>query len=416
MKQIFDIGKFTFKVAVRKKAFIVSTIVIFILIFALCCLPRILSFFTGGNVESIGENFYTCYVVNDTEKFEDCEKALASAIKDTIFVKKDSSELEKLKKSVETEEKVSVLHIYEENGAPKMKLTAKDFLNGAMSSTETINSVMSTLYKIETLRENGVSEEIIALSETPVSLEIETLGNMSVSGYGVGMLLITLTFMAIYYYGYGVASSVAGEKSSRVMETLVVSAKPSKILFGKCLGMGLLGLCQFGGTLLFAFVCWKTLVPEGFELFGEKLDISAFTPTSALLVLLFFILGYSLYAMMNAVCGALIDKIEDLNNAMMPVMLISIGSFYLSYFTAIMGTTYDYLVNLAMYLPFSAPFIMPFVILNGEASAFQIILSLSILAATLVAVSFVSVRVYTASVLHYGKRLKLKDAVKLSKN
>ena len=416
MKQIFDIGKFTFKVAVRKKAFIVSTIIILALILVLCSLPRLINFFTGGNVESIGENFYTCYVVNDTEKFEDCEKALASAIKDTIFVKKDASELEKLKKSVETEEKVSVLHIYEENGTPKMKLTAKDFLNGAMSSIETINSVMSTLYKIETLRENGVSEEIIALSETPVALEVETLGNMSVSGYGVGMLLITLTFMAIYYYGYGVASSVAGEKSSRVMETLVVSAKPSKILFGKCLGMGLLGLCQFGGALLFTFVCWKTLVPEGFELFGEKLDISAFTPTSALLVLLFFILGYSLYAMMNAVCGALIDKIEDLNNAMMPVMLISIGSFYLSYFTAIMGTTYDYLVNLAMYLPFSAPFIMPFVILNGEASAFQIILSLSILAATLVAVSFVSVRVYTASVLHYGKRLKLKEAVKLSKN
>ena len=416
MKQIFDICKFTFKVAVRKKAFIISTVVILALILVLCSLPRLINFFTGGNVESIGENFYTCYVVNDTEKFEDCEKALASAIKDTIFVKKDSSELEKLKKSVETEEKVSVLHIYEENGTPKMKLTAKDFLNGAMSSTETINSVMSTLYKIETLRENGVSEEIIALSETPVSLEIETLGNMSVSGYGVGMLLITLTFMAIYYYGYGVASSVAGEKSSRVMETLVVSAKPSKILFGKCLGMGLLGLCQFGGALLFTFVCWKTLVPEGFELFGEKLDISAFTPASALLVLLFFILGYSLYAMMNAVCGALIDKIEDLNNAMMPVMLISIGSFYLSYFTAIMGTTYDYLVNLAMYLPFSAPFIMPFVILNGEASALQIILSLSILAATLVAVSFVSVRVYTASVLHYGKRLKLKEAVKLSKN
>lgn len=416
MKQIFDICKFTLKVAVRKKAFIISTIIVLALVLILCSLPRLINLFTGGNAEKITNDFYTCYVVNETEKFENCEKALSDAMKDTIFVKKDVSELEKLKKSVETEEKVSVLHICEENGSPKIKLIAKDFLNGAMSNVSTINSVFSTLYKIEILRENGVSDEIIALSEIPVALEVETLGNMSVSGYGVGMALITLTFMAIYYYGYGVASSVAGEKSSRVMETLVVSAKPSKILFGKCLGMGLLGLCQFGGTLLFAFVCWKTLVPEGFELFGETLDLSAFTPTSALLVLLFFILGYSLYAMMNAVCGALINKIEDLNNAMMPVMLISIGSFYLSYFTAIMGTTYDYLVNLAMYLPFSAPFIMPFVILNGEAAAWQIALSLAILAATLIAVSFVSVRVYTASVLHYGKRLKLKEAVKLSKN
>ena len=416
MKQIFDLCKFTFKVAVRKKAFIVSTIIILALILVLCSLPRLINFFTGGNVESIGDDFYTCYVVNETEMFGGCEDALKAVMKDTIFVKKDASELEKLKKSVETEEKVSVLHIYEENGAPKMKLTAKDFLNGAMSNADTISTVMSTLYKTEVLRENGVSEEIIALSETPVALEVETLGNMSLSGYGVGMLLITLTFMSVYYYGYGVASSVAGEKTSRVMETLVVSAKPSRILIGKCLGMGLLGLCQFGGTLLFTFICWKTLIPEGFTLFGEELSLSAFTPGSALLVLLFFILGYSLYAMLNAVCGALVDKAEDLNNAMMPVMLISIGSFYLSYFTAIMGTTYDYLVNLAMYLPFSAPFIMPFVILNGEVEAWQIILSLSILAATLIAVALVSMRIYTASVLHYGKRLKLKDAVKLSKH
>ena len=154
------------------------------------------------------------------------------------------------------------------------------------------------------------------------------------------------------------------------------------------------------------------LIPADFAFLGESLSLSAFTPRSALLIILFFILGYALYAVMNAVCGATIDKIEDLNAAMMPVMIISMGAFYLSYLTAIMGTTYDYLVKLAMYIPFSAPFIMPFVLLNGEVGTAEIITSLSILVTTIVLVTWLSVRIYTASVMHYGNRLKLRDAVK----
>ena len=118
---------------------------------------------------------------------------------------------------------------------------------------------------------------------------------------------------------------------------------------------------------------------------------------------------------MNAVCGATIDKLDELNAAMMPVMLISMGAFYLSYFTAMMGTTYDYLVNLSMYIPFSAPFIMPFVLLNGEVEGWQILLSAGILVVTIVIVAAISIRIYNASVMHYGKRLKLTEAIKKRK-
>ena len=65
-------------------------------------------------------------------------------------------------------------------------------------------------------------------------------GQMDLSGYALGLILTVLMFFAIYYYGYGVSMSVATEKASRVMETLVVSAKPSRLLIGKCLAMGCL--------------------------------------------------------------------------------------------------------------------------------------------------------------------------------
>ena len=261
----------------------------------------------------------------------------------------------------------------------------------------------------------GIGAEIIADVQRQIPCTVNTEGGLTPSGYAAGILLITLTFFAVYYYGYGVASSVASEKSSRVMETLIVSAKPSYILIGKCLGMGILGLCQFGGILIFTALCWKLLIPPDFTVMGTALSLTAFTPRSVFLIIVFFILGYTLYAMMNAVCGATIDKLDELNAAMMPVMLISMGAFYLSYFTAMMGTTYDYLVNLSMYIPFSAPFIMPFVLLNGEVAGWQILLSAGILVVTIVIVAAISIRIYNASVMHYGKRLRLTEAIKKRK-
>mgnify|MGYP000594530332 FL=1 len=70
---------------------------------------------------------------------------------------------------------------------------------------------------------------------------------MNLTEYVVGLLLTFVMFFAVYYYGYGVAMSISSEKTSRVMETLIISAKPSKILIGKCLAMGVLGLLQLVG-------------------------------------------------------------------------------------------------------------------------------------------------------------------------
>lgn len=414
MKQIFDVFAFTFRTGARKKAFIITTVVMLAAILVLCSVPQILIAFTGGNVDSIAEGtFYTCHIVDETGMFADARDALAAELTDTEFIVTEPSETERLRSEIEKDAKLAMIHITKDSdGKPSVTLVAKDFLNGVASKSEKVGAVLSGVFARRVMTDAQIDPAMIEASQAKLACTLETEGGLTLSGYAVGILLITLTFFAVYYYGYGVAASVASEKSSRVMETLVVSVKPSRILIGKCLGMGILGLCQFGGVILFAFLCWTLLIPQDFVFMGESLTLSAFTPRSALLILLFFVLGYMLYAFMNAVSGASVDKIEDLNSAMMPVMIISMGAFYLSYFTAVMGTTYDYLVKLAMYIPFSAPFIMPFVLLNGEVGMTEILISLGILVATIILVTLLSVRIYTASVMHYGKRLKIKDALK----
>ena len=417
MKQIFSVFAFTFKNGARQKTFIITTVIILAIILVACSVPRVLLSFTGGNIEDIVTGkFYTCYYIDETGKLNGGELLLAEKLTDTEFIVATPEDKDRIISDIASDAKTALILIANgEDGKPAITISAKDFLNRVAANSGDIASVLSKLYSTRVMEELGIGAEIIADAQRQIPCTVNTEGGLTPSGYAAGILLITLTFFAVYYYGYGVASSVASEKSSRVMETLIVSAKPSYILIGKCLGMGILGLCQFGGILIFTALCWKLLIPPDFTVMGTALSLTAFTPRSVFLIIVFFILGYTLYAMMNAVCGATIDKLDELNAAMMPVMLISMGSFYLSYFTAMMGTTYDYLVNLSMYIPFSAPFIMPFVLLNGEVAGWQILLSAGILVVTIVIVAAISIRIYNASVMHYGKRLKLTEAIKKRK-
>lgn len=173
--------------------------------------------------------------------------------------------------------------------------------------------------------------------------------------------------------------------------------------------MGLLGICQFAIVLLSGVVFYKVFIPENFVLMGMPLSLDAFTYKSAILIGVYFLLGYALYAVLNAVCGASVSKIEDLNSAMMPVMMVAMISFFIGYFTAISGSGSSLFQKIAMYIPFCSPFIMPFKLLNGDVAALDITISIALLIVAIVIVTMISIRIYSASVLHYGKRMKWKD-------
>ena len=413
MKQIFTVFGYTFKIAARKKAFIISTAVIMAIILVICSIPAMMLLVSGGNPDSLNEGvFYTCYYIDEDDVIPYGEIALFEALPNTVFWVGEAEKLDEYRAMIAEKSDVSVVVVEKTDGMPKITIYTRDFMSNLSTNAGTVCEVLSRKYIADTLKNDGISDETIKFTQSRLEYKTVSEKNISLSGYTMGIALISLVFFAVYYYGYGVASSIAGEKSSRVMETLIVSAPPKNILIGKCLGMGALGLCQFGGILIFAVLMMKLLIPADFSFMGESLSFEVFTPQNASLIVIFFILGYALYAVMNAVCGATVNKIEDLNTAMMPVMWISMLAFYFCYFTAMMGSNYDFLFRIAMYIPFSAPFIMPFALLNGMANTVDLLISATILIASIAAVTAVSVRIYTASVMHYGKRLKLKDAYK----
>ncbi|MBQ8388868.1 MAG: ABC transporter permease [Clostridia bacterium] len=416
MKSILTVFGYTFKIAARKRGFIITTAVILIGILLLCMVPRMLLGFTDGDPDSIVNGvFYTCYYVDDENlvPYEDVRAELQKALPSTKLLRGNGAEMDQYRKQINDDASFSVIVVERgSDGDPEVTVIARDFMSNMSTSAEIATDAVSRVYVAKTLADKGVSAEDIEFSQSTLKYTLAPERNISLAGYTMGILLITLVFFAVYYYGYGVASSIAVEKSSRVMETLVVSTKPANILIGKCLGMGTLGLCQFGAILAVAILGIKLLIPADFTFMGESFTFEVFTPEVALLTVAFFILGYALYAVMNAVCGATVSRVEDLNTAMMPVMIISMLSFYFSYFTAMMGSNYEFLFKIALYVPFTAPFVMPFALLNGMASPTDLLISAAILTICIAAVTALSVRIYTASVLHYGKRLKLRDAYK----
>lgn len=419
MREIWTVFRFTLKEAVRKKAFIITTVLVLVLIVGACAAVRL---FSGTDIGAGAEpgpdtdpgpmptqKSETCYFIDEAGLLPGAREALAAVYGEIDFVEGRADELETYKQQVGEDKKTTILLVSEANGLPNITFYATDVMSGLPASD--VMTVLQTVYTADRLTQAGVSEEVAgqALAALPYTQEI--VGKMDLSGYVLGIVLTMIIFFAVYYYGYGVAMSVASEKTSRVMETLVVSAKPSRILLGKCLAMGVLGLLQLLAFLAVGAVSYAALVPPDFTIMGMPLALSSFTVSSALLVLLYFLLGYALYAVMNSVCGATVSRTEDLNSAMMPVMLVSLVSFYAAYVTMFMPS--ETAKRLTTWIPFTSPFVMPFRLLNEQVPASDIAISVVLLAAAIVLVAAVSVRLYSASVLHYGQRLKLRDIFKL---
>lgn len=418
MKQILTVFSYTFKEGIRKKAFWISTIVIMVLLGVMCAIPRVMSFFDNGEEGTDTKTEYsgTCYLVDETGVFEKEIEYLKAAYPGMNFKSIEEDEVKGLEKAVDESKSrnVAILSIQEKDAAPVLEITVSNFLSKVQA--DTIADACNKIWQSHLLTENGLEKGEVDAIQTPLIYTQRFIGNMNLTEYVVGLLLTFVMFFAVYYYGYGVAMSISSEKTSRVMETLIISAKPSKILIGKCLAMGVVGLLQLVGLMAFAAFCYKFILPEGFQIAGVDLAVSGFTPKTLVFLIIYFILGYALYAVMNSVCGAAVSKMEDLNSAMMPVSILVIIGFYLGYFTSVMGGGSGALSKLAVYLPISSPFAVPFKLITGEITMKELGISVFLLVLAIVIVTMFSTRIYSASVMHYGNRLKWKELKKIKTN
>ncbi|MBX4261603.1 ABC transporter permease [Clostridium estertheticum] len=416
MKGFFTVLAYTFKESARKKSFIISTIITLILTITLASMPAIIKSFDKGDTNKTeqgskaAENKGLIFVVDSKNILGGNLNKLSSVYKEYKFKSETSTNVESLKNKVKSEKDNTLMILDEKNGVPTFDYIVKQAGDG-IDPTD-VSRVIKSIFVTDLLKESNVPDNISQLVQSDIPFNTQELGKgkamSSISSAIVSMLL----FFAIYFYGYGVAMSVASEKTSRVMELLVTSTKPSIIILGKSVAMGLLGLIQVLMVVCTSLLTFKLTYPGNFAIAGQVLDFSNFTPFSIVIIVSYFVLGYCLYAMMNAVAGATVSKAEDVNSALMPISMISLVAFYLGFYSAPYpnGTV----AIISSIIPFSAPFSMPSRILATEVPVWQIATSVVSIIITITFIAWISIKIYSSAILHYGNRLKMKDLLKIS--
>ena len=256
------------------------------------------------------------------------------------------------------------------------------------------------------LTDNGVPSDQIAgiLDPTPVrvsSLEPQDPNRQTNSS--IAFIAVLLLYGQLFGYGVWVATGVIEEKSSRVVEILLSTIRARQLLAGKIAGVGVLGLVQLSCISAYGIVL---AVATG------ALDLPVHAMGTAALAIGWFVLGFAFYASLFAVAGALVSRMEELQNAIVPLNLVILASFFIS-----IGSVQDPTSTLsivASLVPFSSALAMPVRISLGAATAPQIAASLVILlGSTALLVPFAG-RVYAGAVLRVGARVKLRDAWRAS--
>jgi ABC-2 type transport system permease protein len=214
----------------------------------------------------------------------------------------------------------------------------------------------------------------------------------------LAFVMLAILYVGILMWGQAVMTSVIEEKTSRVVEVMSAGVAPTVLLAGKLLGVGGAGLTQFlvwSLSLLGISLASAGPLASSFEM----PEISALTLVS---FLLFFLLGFLFYAALYAAIGAAVNTVQEAQNLVFPVMLPIIAGFV--FFPAVLEAPAGPLaVSLSM-IPGVSPLIMFLRIVVLTPPAWQIVLSIALMAAGIVGVLWVSARVYRVGILMYGKK------------
>ncbi|HHW45482.1 MAG TPA: ABC transporter permease [Clostridiales bacterium] len=276
-----------------------------------------------------------------------------------------------------------------------------------------VSQLITTYCQYRAMNEKGLSYEQAAEVFAPPEVNIINAGGKSADDtYMLTYLLIMVLYISVMLYGQMVSVSVATEKNSRAMELLITSAKPNNLIFGKILGVGLAGLSQIAVWIIISTVMlqinssfWKK-VPMLSGLLEAPLYLFV-------LMFLFYILGYFMYAAMFGALGSLVSRVEDISATSTPVALLYVSGFLISMFG--MMNPDSLMMKICSFIPFYAPMCMFVRVSMTDVSMLEVAISLVLTAATAVFLGWLSAKIYRVGVLMYGKAPSFKELGKIIK-
>lgn len=404
------VATYTIKDMIQRRSFIISMIIIFILIIIGFNVPNIINTVKGENNDKWSDKIL---IIDEDNIFEGSLKNLNEMNLGYEFeVSNNDISIDTIKERIGKEEINSGIVIKKQDNTIAVEYIVESVGTFNSAPTELIDT-FAKIYTNLQINKLQLSQEQIASLNPVFDMQITQTDENAASGNVFAVMLLSLVlFYAIYFCAYQVSSSITTEKTSKIMETLVTSTTPRTIVLGKTLGIGIVGLVQVLAIIIVSVVSAKMFLTE--DIISNVLDLSNITPYLAIITIIYFLLGYFLFAMLYALTGSTVSKPEDINSANSPIAILAVIGFYLSYFSMMNPSSKINVVS--SIIPISAPFSMPFRIMLGTATTSQVVLSIGILIISICIVAKISIKIYSSAILNYGTKLNIKEMFKIYKD
>ena len=339
----------------KAKSFIITTLIIAAGIIVMANIESIIQVFSGDDqTEQV-------VVVDESEMILPLLQEELAVINDNIDLVSATESMETLETEVENGIYSGILLLtMGDNGFPEAV-----FKSTSLTGNQVTASLQAALQQIQltvAASELELSMDQLAILHAPVSFTNEAIIEGAKSeeelnqARGIVYVLLFFIYFSVIMYASMIATEVATEKSSRVMEILISSVSPVKQMFAKIIGIGLVGLTQMAVLFLVGFIAIRNsqdLVTGGaLEFFGFG-DLSI---AVIIYALLFFVLGYFLYATLAALLGSVVSRIEDVQQMIFPLVFLVMIGFFISMFG--LGAPESTFITVTSYIPFFTPMVM----------------------------------------------------------
>ncbi len=404
MKQFGKILKFELKGYLRNKVFVGITIFLVAVIAIVMFIPNMIAAFSSDSPEE-GEELIglpTMLVYSEDESLSAVVKEYFVSAFSDYEVRIADGGIEDVKSEIASGNAECAFVM---NSATSYTYFVNNLSMYDMN-TEIASTVLQEVYRVMAMVQSGLTpEQAGEIMSVVIESSTETLGKDQMQNFFYTYIMIFALYMVILLYGQMVATNVATEKSSRAMELLVTSAKPTSMMFGKVLASCIAGFSQ----LVLVFGTAILLYNVNKEALSNPLIASIFDIPIELFIYLivFFVLGFLIYAFMFGAIGSTASKLEDINTSVMPITFLFIIAFMVVMFSMSSGSVDNTAMLICSYVPFTSPMAMFTRICMSTVMWYEIAISIAVLIGSTVGIGILSAKIYRVGVLLYGTPPKL---------
>ena len=282
---------------------------------------------------------------------------------------------------------------------------------GDFVSNESFRDALNDAVRSQRLADANISEALLTELGAKVNLDSKGIDDTGAEKDGTGVFIASfaiglMIYITLTIYGQAVMGAVVEEKETRIAEILFSSARPFELMMGKLTGVGLAGLTQLAIWMVSAAILAAVVVAQA-DLGPVAAAIPSITPLLILSFLIFFIIGFFLYASIFALIGSMVTTVQEGGQFAFPPIMIMLVAFYFCF--AVIRDPNSMTSVLASMAPFLAPITMPVRMLSEMPPTWQIAVAIILNVATIAGMVWIAARVYRVGMLMYGKRATIPE-------